>query len=366
MFEKINTKNIINNDKGDLPATTAILSNNQIGKYISKNGATILKNVFSATANGFGKAFYQPYDFTVFQDSYAFKFKDDNIDIQKIHYFITTSLNKIYSKYNWGNKSGWNKIKEEKIKLPTKDGKIDFNFMKSLISELEEERISELEEERISELSAYLKVSRLDSYELSDEEKQALEDFNNIKWKEYKMGVLFDRIKTKKLGYKAKDLPKEPIRDYVLPALTSSFMNQGLNYYLPKEGATILKNVISIPSNSDVYRAYYQSREFTVLSDAYAIDWNNKRINFEENNYIFVVPCINKVTDLSIYSYKNKLGGWNVVKNKNITLPVNSNDEIDFEYMRIFIQAIKKLVIKDVVIYADEKIKATKKVVRKD
>ena len=137
MFEKINTKNVINNDKGDLPATTAILSNNQIGKYISKNGATILKNVFSATANGFGKAFYQPYDFTVFQDSYAFKFIDDNIDIQKIHYFITTSLNKIYSKYNWGNKSGWNKIKEEKIKFPTKDGRIDFNFMKSLISEHE-------------------------------------------------------------------------------------------------------------------------------------------------------------------------------------------------------------------------------------
>ena len=47
MFEKINTKNVINNEKGDLPATTAILSNNQIGKYISKNGATILKNVFS-------------------------------------------------------------------------------------------------------------------------------------------------------------------------------------------------------------------------------------------------------------------------------------------------------------------------------
>ena len=281
--------------------------------------------------------------------------KNENL----INLIVITAIDKVLSRYKgYSSYPVLNTLKNHKIKLPTKDGKIDFIFMKSLISELEEERISEL--------SAYLKVSRLESYELSDEEKQALEDFNNIKWKEYEMGLLFDRIKTKKLGYKAKDLPKEPIKDYVLPALTSSFMNQGLNYYLPKEGATILKNVISIPSNSDVYRAYYQSREFTVLSDAYAIDWNNKKINFEENNYIFVVPCINKVTDLSIYSYKNKLGGWNVVKNKNITLPVDSNDEIDFGYMRIFIQAIKKLVIKDVVIYADEKIKTTKKVVRKD
>ncbi|QQF70297.1 hypothetical protein JFL59_08835 [Histophilus somni] len=51
--------------------------------------------------------------------------------------------------------------------LPTKDGKIDFEFMESFISELEEERISEL--------SAYLTVSGLDNYELSSEEKEALE-----------------------------------------------------------------------------------------------------------------------------------------------------------------------------------------------
>lgn len=49
------------------------------------------------------------------------------------------------------------------------------------------------------------------------------------------MGELFDRVKTKKLPYKAKDLPKEPNGNYILPALTSSFMNQGLNYYLPQK-----------------------------------------------------------------------------------------------------------------------------------
>ena len=120
MFEKIETKNVIRNNIGDLPATTAVLSNNQIGKYISRENATILKNVFSATANGFGKVFYQPYEFTILQDSYAFKFKNNDIDISKIHSFIVGILNKIYQKYNWGNKSGWAKIKQEKISLPVK------------------------------------------------------------------------------------------------------------------------------------------------------------------------------------------------------------------------------------------------------
>ena len=82
------------------------------------------------------------------------------------------------------------------------------------------------------------------------------------------------------------------------------------------------------------------------------------------NQYLFAVQCINKVTDLSIYSYKNKLGGWNVVKNKYIQLPIK-NDKPDFEIMETFISAIQKLVVKDVVLYADRRIAATKTVANK-
>ena len=132
---------------------------------------------------------------------------------------------------------------------------------------------------------------------------------------------------------------------------------------MPKSGATVLKNVVSLPSNSDVYRAYYQSRDFTVLSDSYAIESKDSVAGFTPNAYLFSVSCINKVTDLPIYSYKNKLGGWNIVKNKLIQLPIDSSNKIDFEYMKVFTQAIKKLVIKDVVLYADEKISVAKQVV---
>ncbi len=148
------------------------------------------------------------------------------------------------------------------------------------------------------------------------------------------MGDLFERISTNKLPYKADDLPKQPTGKYVLPCLTSSFQNQGLNYYIPTDSATVLQNVISIPSNSDVYRAYYQSRPFTVLSDAYAIRWKNEEA-LSANHYLFIVMCINKVTDLPVYSYKNKLGGWNIVQNKRIKLPVK-HGKIDFDFMENF------------------------------
>lgn len=266
---------------------------------------------------------------------------------------------------NCGQLSGanarhWKIAKNCIVELPTKDGEIDFDFMESFVAELEAQRVAEL--------SAYLTVSGYDNYELSAEELSALQRFTELdddNWGTYTVGNLFEKIATKKLPYKAKELPKQPTDDYVLPCLTSSFQNQGLNYYAPKAGATVLNNVISIPSNSDVYRAYYQTRDFTVLSDAYAIRWKSEEIELSPNQYLFMVMCINKVTDLPIYSYKNKLGGWNVVKTKEIRLP-EKNGKIDFAFMDTFISAIKKLAIKEVVLYSDRKIAATKELVSKN
>ena len=261
---------------------------------------------------------------------------------------------------NLGYARHWKIAKNCIVELPTKDGEIDFDFMESFVAELETQRVAEL--------SAYLTVSGYDNYELSAEELNALQRFTELdddNWGTYTVGNLFEKIVTKKLPYKAKELPKQPTDDYVLPCLTSSFQNQGLNYYAPKAGATVLNSVISIPSNSDVYRAYYQTRDFTVLSDAYAIRWKSGKVELSPNQYLFMVMCINKVTDLPIYSYKNKLGGWNVVKNKNIKLP-EKDGKIDFAFMDTFISAIKKLAIKEVVLYSDRKIAATKELVSKN
>jgi len=251
---------------------------------------------------------------------------------------------------NKGYARHWSLARKVFFDLPIIDNnKIDFNFMEDFITKLENEKIQELE--------AYLKASNIKDYHLTNEEQKVLGDFESgkVKWEEFKLGDLFEKLKTKKLPFKAKELPTEPKGIYNLPCLTSSFNNQGLNYYAPKDNATILKNVISIPSNSDIYRAYFQSKEFTVLSDAYAISWiyDNKKLS--HNQYLFTVPCINKVTDLSIYSYKNKLGGWNVVRNKHILLPTKNNKP-NYKLMDTLISAIQKLVIKDVVLYTRKKL----------
>ncbi|HEP3822447.1 TPA: restriction endonuclease subunit S [Streptococcus pyogenes] len=359
-FEVLNGKRLTKGEivSGNIPYISSSSVNNGIQEYISnKDDLAMYENCLSIAYNGKESAvFYHPY-LAFFSDNVRIvRYKDKRAE--KYQYLFTANLfKKIREHFNYGNPMSSNKLRMEKIILPFLDGELAFSYMEDYIKVLEAERIETLE--------AYLLVSGFKDYELTKEEEDALEVFDTQEWQDFRMGVLFDRVKTKKLPYKAKELPKEPQGEYSLPALTSSFMNQGLNYYVPKEGATVLQNVISIPSNSDVYRAYFQSQEFTVLSDAYAIDWIGSDRPLRPNDYLFIVPSINKVTDLPIYSYKNKLGGWNVVKDKMIKLPVNERGEIHFDYMVTLVQAIKKLAIKDVILYADKQIEATKEVVQK-
>lgn len=275
----------------------------------------------------------------------------DNINCQL--FFIAAWQKQIP---NLGYARHWKVAKNCIIQLPEKSkGIIDIEFIDTFVRELERARLRELE--------AYLVATGLNNYELTAIDHFTLDKFKLLQWKEFRIGDLFERVHTIKLPYKAKELSKQPTADCSLPCLTSSFMNQGLNYYIPRKGATILSNVISIPSNSDVYRAYYQSRDFAVLSDAYAIQWKDKSVELTGKQYLFMVACINKVTDLPIYSYKNKLGGWNVVKNKYITLPTKDGVHPDLAAMEQLSATLQKIVIADVAKYTARNLEATQQVI---
>ena len=315
----------------------------------------IPKNTFSLVQVGESVCLYRNKEWYASQNIFTLTPLDTRLSEQ--HIFVVSSINKalqIYSSaYTYPTLED---VKKLLVYLPVNNGDIDFGFIA--------EFVAELEAQRVAELATYLQATGLQDYTLTEAEQQIITR-TYIVWKEYQIGELFERITTNKLPYKAKDLPKQQIGEYTLPCLTSSFMNQGLNYYVPTKGATILRKVISIPSNSDVYRAYYQSNYFTVLSDAYAIRWIDKDAHITDNQYLFMVMCINKITDRPIYSYKNKLGGWNVVSQKNILLPTKDG-KIDFEYMETYITAIKKLAIEDVVKFTDRKIIATKEIINID
>ena len=77
-------------------------------------------------------------------------------------------------------------------------------------------------------------------------------------------------------------------------------------------------------------------------------------------NQLYIATCVSKSLSHK-YSWENSVSKTKI-KSDRISLPVK-NGIPDFEIMKTFISAIQKLVIKDVVLYADRKIAATKSVV---
>lgn len=76
------------------------------------------------------------------------------------------------------------------IQLPTKNGKIDFQFMESFISQLEDECMGGL--------SAYIKVSKLDDYVLTTDEKNVIKEYKSLCFKAFKISDIFNVLTPKK------------------------------------------------------------------------------------------------------------------------------------------------------------------------
>lgn len=76
----------------------------------------------------------------------------------------------------------------------------------------------------------------------------------------------------------------------------------------------------------------------------------------------YLVGMLSRLSDL--FSYNN-MATWNKLKDIEMSLPVSSNGEIDFDYMERYIRAIEKLVIAEVVKHKDSVIATAKQVVNR-
>ena len=347
----------------NLPALTAGVDNQGLSRFVPREGATILKNCISVSANGAntGVMFYQPNEFTVLQDSYALKWKRKEQIGEKEYLFLISVMQRVIKgNYNWSNKAGWNKIRNIEIKLPVIEiDEIDFDFMDSLISELEEERISELEEERISELDAYLKVSDLDNYKLSKDEELILQNFSSKTFKQFSIvkDVFYVNNTHNILSSDIK--PNSGTTPYV----TAGEKNNSVSTYIKYDENQIEKGNGIMIGGKTLVVTYQKDPYFSNDSHNLALYLKNIALPTEDE-MLFLVSSLYK-------SLKHKYSWGDSISRKKIqtdtlSLPVDENGEIDYEYMKKIIHIIKKLVVKDVVDWKDKIINKTKEIVYRD
>ena len=329
------------NGKYCLPALTAGIQNQGLNNYVPREGATILKKVISISANGAntGATFYQSKEFTVLQDAYAIELINQNVKLTDNQYlFLTGAISKaIYGNYEWTNKAGWKRIKDNFVMLPVKDNEIDFDFMEWFISELEEERISELE--------TYLQVTGLKDYILTDEERKSLDEYTSLHWKSFNLEKLFGKS-TRGIRLKSDDrIPG------ILPFVTAGEADEGVSDFIGNNVVVFNENNTTVDMfGSAKYRNYKYGGDdhiavvHTEILDKYAS--------------IFVTSAIHKASHNGQFSYDKNFYAKDADV-LNIMLP-EKNGIPDYDYMKILISAIHKIIIENVVEYADRKIEATK------
>ena len=364
-----------------VPLLTAGAENQGLNRYARTSDCPmIINNAISISANGAnsGICFYQPCDFAVLQDAYAIRVNGHEIGSVEEGLYLTGAMNKaVKDNHDWVNKAGWNHIKDDSIKLPVIENAnpdheytvndIDWQYMQERIAELEQERIAELEQERIAELDAYLAASGLDDYELTDEDKEILSLFpasasdeagasetnpgnGQVRFKKFALGELF----TSSTG--DVDLQQKDINGKGEFFINSGVENRGIKGRTDRPARIFPANTITVDFWGN---AYYRDFEYKMATHNHVFSLTGDVIR---NRLVgmYIVGLLSRLPKL--FSYNN-MATWTKLKKIEVSLPVASDGNIDYDYMERYIRATEKLAIADAVKYKDKLIETTRQIV---
>lgn len=307
------------------------------GRESDFESAELTIDIVNDGAISTGNVYSQPQKTGVLYNAYLIKPKFRTTS-SILHFFACTIQKAIKHKFGYENKAGWEKVKNQIIKLPIKNGEIDFDFIESFVAELE----------------AYLQVTGLKDYELTEEEENALNNLTNKKivWGKISYKDVFNNIQ------QGRRLKKDDQLIGNIPFVMAGITNTGVVGYISNPVASFPKNSITI----DIFgNTFYRNYPFGAGDDT-GVYWSSNT-QYTENQMLFFSTSMNKSIK-GLFSYGNKLRSSQSL-NLKMNIPILNNN-IDFDYMDTLISAIKKLVIKDVVKYVDNKISTTREVINKE
>ncbi len=352
------------NHKGEF-VITAGLSNNGVLEQ-----SDIKAKVFeshSITIDMFGCAFYRSFPYKMVTHARVFSLKPKFEINHKIGLFLSTLFFDYPKKFGYENMCSWAKIKNDKVILPLKPTAntqtlkdIDFHFMEKFIAELE----------------AYLKATGLSNTTLSSDEENALNVFNGknsmggntpcgLTWQSFKLGDLFEIEKT--LSFNKDALTQGQDYDYI----TRTSQNQGV---LQTTGFVNAENLnppftwsLGLLQMDFFYRkkSWYAGQFMRKITPKTEIE---NKINSRIAHYFTTLLNALKRPLLSVLVRDID----KTFMEQKIQLPLKPTaktqtlDDIDFNFMHTFINALMKKTIQGVVQYSSAKIQATKEIISQE
>ena len=332
-------------ENGKFPYVVRMSSKNGQKGYINEEEDFLNEGNTISFGQDTATMFYQEKPYFTGDKIKILKSKDEKFNKKNAQFFILT-MSKAFSSFSWGASSFNVKILEsQKIQLPIKNNKIDFEFMESFIAELEAQRIAELE--------AYLLATGLKDYTLTAEEERALIDFdsNKIFFGEFSYQNIFNKI------IQGRRLKKDDQISGNIPFVMAGTTNTGVVNYIANPVASFPKNSITI----DIFgNTFYRNYDFGAGDDT-GVYWNDN-LNYSKEAMLFFATSMKK-SITGKFDFGKKLRSSQSLSFK-MKLPIQNNQP-NYRIMETLISAIQKLVIKEVVLYADRKIATTKTIVNK-
>ena len=326
----------------------AKFGDNGIMYWAKKGEFETRENCISVIYNGAiaaGTVYAQEEPTGILAESYLIDFKCSDTIPFAVKLYISSILNKtIYPKYSRDNLATWNnRVENDIIQLPTINNELAFDYMQDYVEELEQDYVKELD--------TYLKVTGLDSYKLTKEEKESLTKDYTFQTK--RLENLFT-IHSSKKKFNANSIKLDGGCPYVVRTAENNgikgYTNQNPDYLNPG-------NTISL--GQDTATMFYQEKPYFTGDKIKIVE----PLAFELTDQIalYLISCFNKT--LSTFQWGQT--SFNEEKLKKILINVPMIDsQIDIKYMETYIRAIEKLVIKDLVDWKNKEIETAKEIVK--
>lgn len=325
--------------QGGIPYVVQSQNNNMVKRYVDKNhllsndepyeqGNAIVLGVTLPAVS------YQEQDFGASQVITA---RSSFLKPLNALYFVAV-IKKAISKFSYTYKPGIEKYKNLEIIIPIVRGSFALDYMEQFVRELEAERVRELE--------AYLLVSGLNDYQLTDNEREILRGGVNCKFKYFKFYEIFAKAQTGDF-----DIQRSHVNGKGCLYINSGLENQG------------------IVGMTDVMAKIFEPETITV--DMFGLAWyRDFAYKMATHAHVFSLSTLNPLSPNCLlylvgtmfflkkkYNYSN-MCNWSKMLQDSLLLPVLENGDLDTAYMDSYITALKKSVIKDVVEWKDRELSA--------
>lgn len=322
------------NNKGIPVVSSGVADRGLIGKTDIKAKEFKARTL---TVDMFGNAFYRDEPYKMVTHARVFSMTPKfNID-DKIGEYLETKLKFLNTMFEYNNMCSFKKIQNLELELPfDKNGNLHTVY--------------------IYIYTSYRKNGHQGSCSL-DEKRVRDVAKDCLKWKEFRIGSLFDVINNPQLdkeNFTFGDSSKYPY-------FTRTENNNGILGYVDYlddkhkiQGNSLAVGMISM-------KFHYMEHDF------YAGQFTKTLIpkfdEFNETLASYFITLLNKHTP--IYQAELVRHFANLVKETSVKLPVLPDGTPDFEYMEKYIRTIEKLTIQGVVEWKDEEIEITRKIINK-